>query len=71
MYTLRQKDICDYYPRCIISSGLMFDIIVINIIRNKVFERCNEKEDFFYKDRKHHHIYVHGVTYWKKEHTGV
>ena len=35
MYPLKKKDIYDYDPRCIMSIGLMFDDIIMNIIRNK------------------------------------
>ena len=43
MYPLEKKDICDYDPRCIMSSGLVFDYIIMNIIRNKKLARHNEK----------------------------
>ena len=32
IYPIKQKDICDYDPRCIMSSGLMFDEIIIGTI---------------------------------------
>ena len=47
LYPLKQKDLCYYDPRCIMASGLMFDDIIINIIRNKKLERHNEEDDFF------------------------
>ena len=34
-YLLKHKDLCEYDPRCIMSSGLMFDDIIMNILRNK------------------------------------
>ena len=37
MYPMKQKDICDYDPRCIMSSGLMFDDIIMGIIKNNKF----------------------------------
>ena len=45
MYPLKQKDLCDYDPRFIISSGLIFDDIIMNIIRNKKSERHNNEEN--------------------------
>ena len=42
MYPMKQKDICDYDPRCIMSIGLMFDEIIIDIIRNKKFAHPTE-----------------------------
>ena len=38
MYPFKQKDICGYDPRCMMSSGLMFDDIITNIIRNKKYD---------------------------------
>ena len=35
MYPMKQKYLCDYDPRCIMSSGFMFDdIIMVTIKRN-------------------------------------
>ena len=42
LYPLKHKYLCDYYPRCIMSSGLMFSDITMNIIRNKKLELRNE-----------------------------
>ena len=41
MYPSKQKYICNYYPICIMSSGLMFDDIIMNIISNKKLARHN------------------------------
>ena len=37
MYPLKQKYLCYYDPRCIMSSGLMFYEIIVDIISNKKF----------------------------------
>ena len=29
---MKNKDLCDYDPRCIMSSGLMFDVIIMGKI---------------------------------------
>ena len=35
LYPFRQKYVCEYNPLGIMSSGFMFDEIIVNIIRNK------------------------------------
>ena len=43
IYALKKKYICGYNPRCFVSSGLLFDNIIVNMIRNKELE-CHKKE---------------------------
>ena len=31
IFTIKQEDICDYNPRCFISSGLMLDNTIMNL----------------------------------------
>ena len=50
MYPMKQKDLCDYDPRCIMSSGLMFDDIIMGIIRKNEFPHPTAETDFFYTD---------------------
>ena len=45
MYPMKQRDICNYYPRCIISSGLLFDDIIIDIIKNNILAHPTEEND--------------------------
>ena len=45
MYPMKQKDICDYDPRCIMYSGLMFDDIIMDIIRNNKLSHHSEEND--------------------------
>ena len=33
IFPMKNKDICDYDPRCIMSSGLMFDYIIMDHIK--------------------------------------
>ena len=47
LYPLKQENICYCYPWFIISSGLMFDDIIVNIIWNKKLEYRNEEDDCF------------------------
>ena len=42
---MKQKDLRKYDPICIMSSGFMFDEIVIDIIRNKKLGLYNEEND--------------------------
>ena len=62
MYPLNQKDLCDYDPRFIMSSGLMFDDIIMNIIRNNKLEQPIEENDCLFTNIEKHHLYVQGVT---------
>ena len=48
MYPLKKKDIFDYDPRFIISSGLMFDDIIINIIRSKKLAHPIKENDYLF-----------------------
>ena len=58
IYPLKQKDIYDYNPLCLISSGLMFDDIIMNLIRNKALECPMEEVDsFFLIDNNRIYIY--------------
>ena len=45
MYPLKYKDICDYDPIYIMSSGFIFDDIIINIITNKKLSHPIEAND--------------------------
>ena len=73
IYPLKQKDLCDYYPSCIISSGFMFDHIIMNIMRIKKLERHNEEAGFFNKDWKQKIICTggHFKTFTEKWNTRV
>ena len=44
---LKQKDLFDYNPRCLMSSGMMYNAIIMNMIRNKKLECHEEEVDFF------------------------
>ena len=45
MYPMKQKDLCDYDPRCIMSSGLMFDGIIMDIISKNEFPHPTTETD--------------------------
>ena len=70
MYPTKQKDICDYDPRCIMYSGLMFDDIIMGIIRNNKFPQPTEETDCRFTKNDKNIIYMYRGSlqyfYWKK-----
>ena len=42
---MKNKDIYDYDPRCIMSSGLMFDDIIMGHIKRNVSSHSNTAEN--------------------------
>ena len=70
IYTLEQKDICDYNHRCLVSSGLMFPDIIMNMIRNKVLEYYVVLVDRYFTNMENKIIYMYRGSfqyfYWKK-----
>ena len=68
---MKNKDICDYDPICIISSGLMFDEIImyhIKIIQSS--NNYNEEHDCVFTRIDTNMIYIYSGSlqdlYWKK-----
>ena len=59
MYPLKQKDICDYDLICIMSSGLMFDDIIMKIIRNKKLAHLSEENDCLFTHTENNIIYMY------------
>ena len=45
MYPIKKKDLCNYDHNCIMSSDLMLDDIIVDIIRNNKFPHPNEEND--------------------------
>ena len=43
---MKNKYICDYDPRCIISSGLMFDDIIMGTIKRNLSSHHTAETDF-------------------------
>ena len=58
LYILKQKDICDYNLRCLMSSVLVFYDIIMNIIRNKILE-CHKEEVYFFTNIENKTIYMY------------
>ena len=68
---MKNKDICDYDPICIISSGLMFDDIImdrIKIIQSS--QNYTEEHDCVFTQIDNDMIYIYRGSlqyfYWKK-----
>ena len=49
LYPLKHNDLWGYDPICLISSGLLFDDIIMNILKNKKLECHNEEDDYLKK----------------------
>ena len=64
---MKQKDLCDYYSRCIMSSALMFDDIIMGIISNNEFPHPT-KEKYFQIENNIIYMYRGSLQYfyWKK-----
>ena len=59
MYPLKQRDICDHTPICIMSSGFIFDDIIMNIIMKKKLARHNEENDCLFTQIENNIIYTY------------
>ena len=56
---MKNKDICDYDPRCIMSSGLMFDDITIGTIKINVLSYHTAETDCVFTHIFSHIIYIY------------
>ena len=60
IFPMKNKDICDYDPGGIISSGLMVDdIIMDHIKRNRSSHKYNEEHDFVFTQIDTDMIYIY------------
>ena len=59
MHPMKQKYICDYDPIYIMSSGLMFDDIIMDITRNNKLAYLNEENDFLFTHIENKIIYMY------------
>ena len=70
IYPVKQKDLCDYDPRFIMSSGLMFDDIIMGIIKNNEFPHPTEEKDFVFTQIDNNIIYMYRESlqdfHWRK-----
>ena len=56
---MKHKDLCDYDPRCIMSSGLMFDDIIMGTIKRNVLSNHTAETDFVFTQIYSNIIYVY------------
>ena len=70
IFPMKNKDICDYDPRCIMSTGLMFDDIIMDHIKIIVSSNNHTAEhDFVFTQIVSDIIYIQGSLqyfYWNK-----
>ena len=71
IFPRKNKDICDYDPRCIMSSGLMFDDIIMDNIKRIVSSHNHTAEhDCVFTQIVSDIIYIYRRSlqyfYWKK-----
>ena len=74
IYPLKQKDICDYNPICLMSIGLMFYDKRMNLFRNKAVNWHVEVVDIYLKKKRtkkiictegHFNIFIGGKVLMK------
>ena len=67
---MKNKDICDYDTRCTMSSGLMFDDIIMGHIKRNILSHHTAENDCVFTQIVSHVIYVYRGSlqhfYWKK-----
>ena len=50
IFPIKQEDICDYNPRCFMSSGLMIDNTIMNLFKYSTKQTMDSvKKDIFSK----------------------
>ena len=67
---MKQKDLCDYDPKYIMSSGLIFDDIIMGTIRKNEFPHPTAETDCVFTQIDSNIIYMYRGSlqdfYWKK-----
>ena len=67
---MKTKDICDYDPRCIMFSGLMFYDIIMGTINKNVLSHHTAETDCVFTQIVSHIIYIYMGSledfYWRK-----
>ena len=59
IYPSKLKDICEHIFRCLMSSDLMFDKTIINMIRNKALECHVQGVDIYFTNIQNNRIYMY------------
>ena len=56
---MKNKDLCDYDPRCIMSSGLIFDDIIMGTIKRNLLSHHTAETDCVFTQIFSHIIYIY------------
>ena len=59
IYHMKQNDICDYNPICLMSSCLIFDDIIMNIFSNKAVNQHVKLVHSYFTKTKTNKIYIY------------
>ena len=59
MYPMKQKNLCEYYSGYIMSSSLMYDDIIMGIIRNSEFPHPTKEKDCIFTQIDNNIIYMY------------
>ena len=60
---MKNKDLCDHDPRCIMSCGLMFDDIIMDYMRiTQSSKKYKQGYDFVFTQMNTDMIYIQGDT---------
>ena len=59
IYLVKYNDICGYNTRCIMSSGLIFYDIIIDILSNKALEYIVEVFHSYFTKTENNKIYMY------------
>ena len=70
IHPLKQVSICYYNPRCLVSIGLMFDDIILNLSRNKEVNQHMEVIDSYFTKTENNNVFMYRDSLqdfsWKK-----
>ena len=70
IYAMKHKDLCDYNPRFIMSSGFVFDYIIMVILKENEFPYPTTLMDCVFRKIDSNIIYMCRKSfqyfYWKK-----
>ena len=56
---MKNKDLCDYDPRCIMSCGLIFDYIIMGTIKRNVLSHHTAETDCVFTQIVSHIICIY------------
>ena len=62
IFTIRQEDICDYNPRCLMLSGLMLDDIIMNLFTDFTQKKRFSEEGFIFQNSGWYNLLVQRIS---------